>query len=47
MATVPVEIRPNEFADFEIAGDEPTYVEMQQIQRLVRDMERSNHQLGS
>ena len=32
MPTIPVEIRPDEFVDFEIEGDTPTFIEMQQIQ---------------
>jgi hypothetical protein len=41
MPTIPVEIRPDEFVDFEIEGDTPTFIEMQQIQKFVRDIDKS------
>ena len=34
MPTIPVEIRHDEFVDFEIEGDTPTFIEMQQIQKF-------------
>ena len=35
MPTIPVEIRPDEFVDFEIEVDTPTFIEMQQIQKFL------------
>jgi hypothetical protein len=35
MPDIQVEIRPGEFAPFEISGEKPNYVEMKQIEKLV------------
>ena len=40
MPEIEVEIKPGEFAPFQIDGEEPTYVEMRDIQKLVRKMDR-------
>ena len=34
MAEIQVEVRPGEFAPFEIKGEKPNYVEMKQIEKL-------------
>jgi hypothetical protein len=39
MPDIQVEIRPGEFAPFEISGEKPNYVEMKQIEKLVMEME--------
>ena len=36
MAEIQVEVRPGEFAPFEIKGEKPNYVEMKQIQKLLK-----------
>ena len=43
MAEIQVEVRPGEFAPFEIKGEKPNYVEMKQIEKLVKDIERSEN----
>ena len=40
MPEIEVEIKPGEFAPFQIDGEKPTYVEMRDIQKLVRKMDR-------
>ena len=47
MAEIQVEVRPGEFAPFEIKGEKPNYVEMKQIEKLVRDIERSERRVAS
>ena len=42
MAEIQVEVRPGEFVPFEIKGEKPNYIEMKQIEKLVRDVERTD-----
>ena len=46
MPDIQVEIRPGEFAPFEISGEKPNYVEMKQIEKLVMEMERSDRSVS-
>lgn len=40
MPEIQLEIRPGEFIPFEIKGDKPTYPEMLQAERLIKQMDR-------
>jgi len=46
MPEIQVEVRPGEFSPFEISGEKPNYVEMKQIEKLVREMERSDRSVS-
>ena len=42
--TIDVEVRPGEFAPFEIRGETPNYVEMKEINRLVKNLDRESRE---
>tara|TARA_R100001460_G_scaffold21475_1_gene43842 strand:+ start:1832 stop:4966 length:3135 start_codon:yes stop_codon:yes gene_type:complete len=44
MPTIDVEILPGQFVPFEIRGEKPNYIEMQQINKLAKQAERSSLQ---